>query len=143
MNQASSQPNLTEGMVRSITGSGPWIRFFAVLGFISVGFLLLGGIVMAAVFLLGGAIGRQPGMMFMLPVSILYIVFGIVYLFPSLYLWQAASAIVRVRKGDLSAGTADALERQRKFWKFIGIVTICFLALYPVFIVVMIVGGLM
>ena len=81
MNQETNQPMLTDDMIQSITGSGPWIRFFSVLGFISVGFMLLGGIIMAAVFVMGSAIAREPGMMFMLPMSILYIVFAIVYLF--------------------------------------------------------------
>lgn len=141
MSQDNSPPILTDEMVRSITGTGPWIRLMSILGFVSVGFLLLGGILMAATSVMGSAIDRQLGIMFLMPMSILYMLLAIVFFFPSLYLWQTAGAIIRVRKGELSAGTATALDRQRKFWKFIGIVTICLLALYPVLIVVIIFGG--
>ena len=134
---------LNENMIRSIARTGPWIRFFSILGFISVGFMLLGGIVMAFIVVIGGSLSREPGMLMMLPLSVLYVLLAVVYIFPSLYLWQTASAVVRLKQGMVVAGMETALEKQRRFWKFIGIVTIAFIALYPIFVLAMVFAGMM
>jgi len=146
MNQTAETGNeirLTDGMIRSIGGTGPWVRFFAVLGFISVGFMVLGGLAMLLMSLVGGAIASSTGIALMIPLAAVYFVIGVVYFFPSLFLWQSASAIVRMKQGAVGEGVETALDKLRKFWKFIGIFTIVFLVLYPVFIVVLLVAGLM
>ena len=146
MNQITDtgqENKLTDQMLRSVVGTGPWVRFFSVLGFISVGFMVLGGLAMLVMSLIGGAMAPSTGMAFMLPLAALYFVIGVVYFFPSLFLWQSASAVVRMKQGAVCEGLETALEKLRKFWKFIGIFTIVFLVLYPIFIVVLLIAGLM
>jgi len=135
------QPKLTPAMIESVKGIGPWTRFMSVLGFISVAFLIIGAAVMLGISLfarnLGGA---MPGGM-MIAMSILYVIIAILYVFPCLYLWGTAGAVVRMKKGDIPGGMETALAKQKSFWKFIGIVTIVFLVMYPIFIILMVVFG--
>ncbi len=134
-------PALSATMIESVKGIGPWTRFMSVLGFISVGLLIIGAAVMLGISLfarnLGGA---MPGGM-MIGMSIFYVIIAILYIFPSLYLWSTAGAVVRMKKGDIPGGMETALAKQKSFWKFIGIVTIVFLVMYPIFIILMVVFG--
>lgn len=135
------QPRLTPGMIESVKGIGPWTRFMSVLGFISVAFLIIGAAVMLGISLFAGNLGgAMPGGM-MIAMSILYVIIAILYVFPCLYLWGTAGAVVRMKKGDIPGGMETALANQKSFWKFIGIVTIVFLVMYPIFFILMVVFG--
>ena len=141
--EQSAGITLSNNMIRSIARTGPWIRFFSVLGFISVAFMLVASVFMIVMALVGGSISREPGLAFLLPMAILYLVIAIVYVFPSLFLWQAASAVVRLKHGAVAEGVEMALEKQRKFWKYIGIFTIVFVVLYPIFALTIVFFGMM
>src|SRR5262245_55263006 len=100
-----------------LQGTQPCVRFLSVMGFIVAGMMVLLGLTAGVA---GAAIGRTE----MLPVMFLYPIFGVLYVFPSLYLLRYANNI----RGFLASGQdrdlAGALEAQRSFWKFAGILTI-------------------
>lgn len=113
-------PAITEYMLQLMRETGPWTRFLSIIGFITVGIMLLVGLVMVLglSFLPRGTGG--PAMAFM---GIFYMASSLLYLFPSLYLFKYASAVKRLRESGQSA-VEDALLYQKSFWKFVGIVTI-------------------
>ena len=133
---------LTDTMIASVKGIGPWTRFLAVLGFISVGLMILAGAGMMGISIFAGNVrgGAMPAGM-MIGISILYVIMAILYIFPSLYLWNTAGAVVRIKKGDVVGGMETALAKQKSFWKFVGIMMVVFLVMYPVFIIVIAVFG--
>ncbi len=129
-------PALTNAMIESVKGIGPWVRFLSVIGFISVAFLIFAATLMLGISLFANNLGESPipnGII--IAVSILYVIIAILYIFPSLYLWNTASAVIRIKKGNIVSGMETALSKQRSFWKFVGIMIITFLVMYPLFII--------
>lgn len=123
---SSSQPSyfsseadagITPKIVEMLAKTQPWVRFLSVLGFI--GFALT--MVMALGVLMVGVSRTDFGMVF---ISVLNAIFGLVYLFPSVYLSRFASDIQRLRSTLRVQDLEEALESQKSFWRFAGIATL-------------------
>lgn len=128
------QPTRTMQLMRA---TKPWVRFMSIFGFIVAGLMVAVGVFVGVTAILGGSgFGQQ------LLFSLLYPVFGVLYFLPSLFLGQYASRI-----GDfLQSGTLEsldaALEAQKKFWRFVGIMAIVVISAYIVIFLGAIVVGL-
>lgn len=146
----SSGSAITEGVVRQLAGTKPWVRFMSVLAFIGAGFLILGALG-AVVMIIGGmaagtgndkwvAGGMGAG------IGVFYVVLAIVYLYPALRLWKYANRIGDLVRTGNSLDLEGALAEQRKFWKFAGIAMVIFMSLYVLviigFVVAVTVGGM-
>ena len=130
MRASSSSPKGVSSLViEKLAGTQVWVRFFSVLGFIIFGLIML--VAVAALFL--GSMGVL--------ISFIYIVMGTLYFFPTLKLSQYASRIARLRATRSEHDLVAALEAQRSFWAFVGIVTLVVLCLYLVIFVVGFVGA--
>jgi hypothetical protein len=122
--------------VQALQGTKPWVRLCSVIGFISTGFILLAALVM----LFGGAFMTTPKQVlpfagFQFLVGLLYAAMGVLYLFPSIKLWKYGSSIVRLMGSGSNADLIEALEQQRSFWKFVGIMILIMIVLYVVAII--------
>ncbi|HWE93777.1 MAG TPA: DUF4339 domain-containing protein [Tepidisphaeraceae bacterium] len=112
----------------------PWVIFFAVLMFLGAGFLLIGSVIgmFAAMQVRSGLVMIGPA---------LNIAMSLLYIFPAVFLWRYASRIAdlsyRKRAGDLES----ALEAQKSYWKFLGIVTLVVIGLGIVVVLVAVVAG--
>jgi hypothetical protein len=96
--------------------TSPWARFMAILYFLSTAVMMVvgvGGTLMAVV-------RREPQMLFV----IVYPVIGLLYLVPAIFLWKFAQR-ARAFAEDLRSGLLEeALDAQRSYWKFMGIMAI-------------------
>ncbi len=137
------KPVITGTMIESVKGIGPWTRFLSVIGFISVGLMIIAAAGMLGISIFAGNLAGDTPAGVLMAISALYVIIAILYIFPSLYLWNTAGAVARIKKGDIVGGMETALARQKSFWKFIGIMMIVLLVIYPVFIILMIVFGTM
>ncbi|MFD0894037.1 hypothetical protein KBB96_03155 [Luteolibacter ambystomatis] len=140
---ASSGPAVDSEAIRMLQLTRPWVRFCSVIGFIGTGFLILGGLAM----LVGGAIAGASTRTSAVPFPGFNIVFGLVYLvmaalyvFPSIKLWSYGSAITRLMMSGSSMDLVQALNLQRSFWKFVGIMVCVIMVIYALAIVVAIFG---
>ena len=115
-------------VIEKLAGTQGWVRFFSVLGFIVFGLIMLGAV--GALFL--GGMGVL--------LSLVYIVMGTLYFFPTLKLSQYASRIARLRATRSEHDLVAALEAQRSFWAFVGIVTLVVLCIYLVIFLVTCLG---
>lgn len=149
---AGSQSLITPRVHNALGRTRPWVRLLAVLGFISSGLMLLGGVFM----LIGGgliaAAGASGGSGHGLPVqltgglpmviiAVVYIGMGVLYLFPSLMLWNYGGRIASMERTRAVGDLEGALEQQASFWRFVGILALVMIALYLVLIVVMVVAA--
>ena len=139
-------------VIQSLQGTKPWVRLCSVIGFISSGLMLIGAFFMLIAGAALGGIGTfqpqgahqevaksaLPFAGFQIVIAILYGLIGVLYLFPSLKLWKYGSAILRLMSSGSPDDLADALDLQRAFWKFVGIMILAMIALYLVMIVVMV-----
>lgn len=135
--ESSSQ--ITPGVLQALAGTKPWVRFCSIIGLIGTGFMFLAAVAMILVGFFapasssGGAKGLDAlGMGGGLGLGAVYIVLGILYLFPSIKLWKYGSHIASLLQSNSSADLESALEAQRSFWKFVSIMMIIGIVLYIV-----------
>ena len=113
----------------------PWVRFMSVMLFICAGFMVLAGIGMALfIAIAGGAWG-------MALLGLLYVAFAILYIAPGVFLWTYANRIDIFLRQRTTDRLDSALEAQKSFWKFIGIMMIIMLGLYLLILVVGVLGA--
>lgn len=137
---AYSGGNVSPGTQQALAGTKPWVRLCSIMGFIGAGFMILAGLLMMTSGAMVGMSSREAAGLAGLPVvmGITYILLSIIYLFPSVKLWKYGSAIVRLMSTGSTADLEAALDQQRGFWKFVGILMIIMLA----FMLLAMVGGI-
>lgn len=111
-----------------------WVRFFSVLGFIGSAFMLLAGTVMLVTRGAASADGNLPAEFWMM-VGVFYLVFAFIYIYPSFKLWKYAARIGNLKASRSVMDLEGALNEQRAFWKFIGVVTLVFFFLMPAMVI--------
>lgn len=145
-------PSVDPRAIQALQGTKPWVRLCSVIGFISSGLMLVGALFMLIAGAALGSIGTfqpqgahqevaksaLPFAGFQIVMAVFYALFGVIYLFPSLKLWKYGSAILRLMSSGSPDDLVDALDLQRAFWKFVGIMILAMIAIYLVMIVVMI-----
>ena len=98
--------------------TAPWAYLLAIVGFLSVGLMIVVGIGAGAV---GLATGRAETVILM----VIYPLSALVYFFPSLYMLQYAKRSRKFAQGGQSLAELEAaLDAQRRFFKFAGIATV-------------------
>ena len=115
-NTAASS-GVTPRVVSELSGTKPWVRLLAVLGFLGAGFMILAGLGMSAMMMT--QIG--PGA---IVIGALYALMGLIYLFPAIKLWKYGSAILQLQFSNSTEHLEEAMAQQRGFWKLTGIMII-------------------
>lgn len=112
----------------------PWVRFMSVIMFIGSAFMVLGGAMMLA----AGAAGAPgvPGAI----AGLFYMVLAILYIVPAVFLWRYADRIGAFMLQRTPHTLAHALEAQKSFWKFVGILTLVILCVYAIVLIFVIFG---
>ncbi|MCW1920936.1 DUF5362 family protein [Luteolibacter arcticus] len=134
---------VSPGVIQALNGTKPWVRLCSVMGFVFAGFMILAGLMMIA----GGAIGGMSrsaaaGLGWIQTVvGLFYIAMSLMYLFPAVKLWKYGTSILRLMSTRSAADLEQALEEQRGFWKFVGIVLLISLGLMLVGFVLVIIAG--
>lgn len=139
----SSADMVTQGAMLQLKKTKPWVRFISVMMFIGAGFMLLLAVVMAVV----GSAGmmqqagspfgdKLSGTAFGVGMAALYGLFSVLYIYPALKLWKYADRIRDLCNSMNSIDLEKALNEQRAFWKFVGVMIITMFALYFVIIIV-------
>ncbi len=125
-----------------------WTMFFAILGFVIVGIMLILGLV-AGSFLtsftsrMSGIEGMEGGSavggITSIFVFIFILIFAVIYIFPLIFLFRFSrhtkNAVANLDSQQLELG----LKSLKSFWKYMGILTIIVLAIY--ILILLIAGG--
>ncbi|MGH7239727.1 MAG: hypothetical protein ACREHG_06630 [Candidatus Saccharimonadales bacterium] len=133
----SEQIVVSESMLESLQGTRPWVKFLAILGFVISGIAVIAGLFFWSKFSHFPITPGQPAMpRFLGPAfGIFYILMAIFfYVIPCLYLLRYGSAITRIPESG-QAALEEALQQQKRFWKYMGIFAIVVLALYLLFFI--------
>jgi hypothetical protein len=119
----------------------PWVRFLAILGFVSAGFMILGGLFAGAFAAMGLAGADRGANMQVVVLLFLYPLFGVLYVYPSLCLLRYADHIRRYLAAPGTQHLEAALDAQRSFWKFAGILAVLsIVASIALFVVAIVLG---
>lgn len=132
-NQTDSLANITVTplMIESLRATKPWVKFLSILMFIMVGLVFLGGLAMMFASPMGMRGGASVGPL----MGFVYWIMGGLYLAPAIFLYRYASSIDDLVRGGGDTAMEMALESQKSFWKFTGIVTLVVLCFYLIMIV--------
>ncbi|SKB04122.1 hypothetical protein SAMN02745166_03980 [Prosthecobacter debontii] len=118
----------------------PWLRLIGVVMWIAVGLMLLGalGVVAAAAIGAGEMMKGQTGAFGGVPligVAVLYALMSLIYIYPTVKIWKYGTCIGRLSQSRNPEDLVAALNQQRAFWKFAGILLILMILLYVVVII--------
>ncbi len=135
----------TVGLLR---GTRPWVMLLAVIGAIGAGLMVLGAL---AMLLLGGAMGAAgagagiPGMPagMMGGIAVIYLVMAGLYVYPIMKLFQFCGAVESLSRTRAQSDLERALNAQRVFWKFIGIMMLAGIVIYVIAIAALVGTGVM
>lgn len=112
----------------------PWVRFLSIMGFVTAGLMIVAG-------LAGGALGVAAGSPEMIVALFLYPLMGVIYIYPSICLLRYANSIRDYLQSPSGQQLGAALDAQRSFWKFAGILTAISIVAAVLFFVLAIVLG--
>jgi len=118
-----------------------WSNFLGIMGFISVGIMVIAGIAMFAVFSFLPEANNSVMLFDFRYLALVYIILAVIYFFPANYLYQFSSKV----KTALAKTNNDELEKSfgllKSLYKFAGIATIVILLLYPALIITFVIIG--
>jgi len=142
--------NLTGGLLvdnvakQAFSETGSWGKFFAILMFISIVFMVLAGIGM--IFFLGamGSAYGAPGMSIGITtgLGLFYVMLAALYIMPGIYLWRFSTMIKSSINSNDQTQFTNAIVNLKSCYKFFGIMTIVIMGLYIVGIVISVFVGL-
>lgn len=119
---------ITEQAKSFLITSAQWATFLCVIGYIMVGFMVIGAFGILA---MSGRIPAGPGLPFdFTTLGIIYLGLAVVGFFPILYLNRFA---MKIKSGLNSSNTDEitsAFEMLKSHYKFVGILTIIIIILY-------------
>lgn len=112
----------TANIVESLRGTRPWMLLMAILGFLGAGLMFLGGLFVIMAASLGSAASQgETPIGFFWAFGLIYLVAAGWYVFVSVVLVRGFSSMGRVIDGGGIAELEDAIDKQRVFWKTLGI----------------------
>jgi len=111
--------------------TGKWGKFLAILGFCFIGLFVIIGLFAGTIFSTLGQSQEMPvpGFVF----GLIYVVMGLVYFFPVLYLLKFTNHLRRALISKNSQELDAAFENLKSHYKYIGILMIIVLAIYVLF----------
>ncbi|HKJ43606.1 MAG TPA: DUF5362 family protein [Sunxiuqinia sp.] len=120
-----------------------WGYFLAIMGFIVIGLMVLAGLFMGLVFstFKPAAMGNMPFPPYIF--APVYILIGLVYLFPTLYLLRFSTWTKKGLEAMSTENIHQAFRNLKSLFRFIGIFTIVMIGLYVLIILGAMVFGAM
>jgi uncharacterized membrane protein len=119
-----------------------WTFFLSIVGFIGIAFMIILGIFSNVIY--GDAFNaiykNQLPFNMSLIMTILYLVFAVIYLAPVLYLYNFSRRLKRSLSAKNNDTLADALKMLKSHYKFIGVFMIIMLSLYALLFIVGMLG---
>ena len=117
-----------------------WTKFLAILGFVGIGLMVLGSLVMlfAPSSLVSNGDFPFGGKIFLM---LLYLAFAVLYYFPISYLYQFSENTKKAIENNDNNAIRDAFEFLKSHYKFMGILTIILLSFYAIIIFIGLIGA--
>ncbi|MCE9519267.1 MAG: DUF5362 domain-containing protein [Verrucomicrobia bacterium] len=143
---ATSGESVTQGVLLQLQKTKPWVRFMSVMVFIGAGFMLLAGVAMGVMGAAGALKGTGASSAFSagfgFGLTAVYALIAVLYIYPGMKLWKYANYIRDLLASRQVIDLEKALNEQRAFWKFFGVMMIVVLAIYFVIAIVGVIMGI-
>ena len=120
-----------------------WARFLAIVGFIFLGLMIIGGISVAL--FVGRPLDTYDGSSvfsaFSVGMSFMYIIVAVIWFFPLLFLFRFSSRMQAALHGNDQNALNTSFENLKSCFRYVGVITIIVFALYALAIVFAIIGA--
>jgi len=127
-----------------LSETAKWARFLAIIGFIFCGLIVIGGILFASSFaaFLPSDMPESSVATSGLGVAmaIIYIIGAAIYFFPCLFLYRFAQRMRIALAGNEQEDLNESFSNLKSLFRYVGIITIIFLAFYALFLLIMLLG---
>ena len=134
---------LNESAKGFLQETAKWAYFLSIIGFIGLGFIVIMAIFGSAALASTTSLGDNSlGAMGATFIAVFYLVIAGIYFFPIYYLNRFASKMKQAFRENNAEALTESLGYLKSHYKFIGIFTIIFLALYVLIIVGALLFGL-
>jgi hypothetical protein len=121
--------------------SARWGKFLSILGFISIGFMIIFGIFFGAAMTRMMSEMNSEAMAFgKSGLGFIYILCGLILFFPTLYLYNFSSKMRRAIRDKDQQVLAESLKNLKSLFKFYGVFTIILLSFYTLVIFAALIG---
>jgi len=127
LNVAASAPTerpVSPEVIRAMGGTKGWVRFLGVLGFVTTALMVVAAIGILFLSQKSGMGGLFVGM------GLGYLFFAALNFYAAFKLNQYASKIGALLMRPFEVNLVEALEAQRGFWKYVGVMAIVVIAFY-------------
>lgn len=127
-----------------LLSTAKWSKFLAIVGFISIGIMIVVSVVLIGVSKTFGDYEETsmiPATGFLSYMWLFYILIAIISFFPTYYLLIFANKTKQAVADKNPVALEEGFRNMKRFAKFVGIVTIIFIALYAVVIIAVIIGS--
>jgi hypothetical protein len=129
-------PQITMESLGYLNTTAKWAKFLAVMGFIGIGIMALLGLFMGVIFSFVNSLPSMSNLPFpMRYLGFFYFIFAAVYVMPVIYLNNFSNNISKAVAFRETALLTEALLNLKRHLKYIGIMTIVFIATYILIIV--------
>jgi amino acid transporter len=118
-----------------------WAKFFAVLGFIGVGFMIIIGLFFGSFMSKFGNMGDMPVEFPTAIISVIYILMALIMIVPLMYLNKYANFMKTALRSEDSSQLELAFENFKSYYKFQGIMAIIFIGIYALMLLIGIVSA--
>ncbi|MFO7851921.1 MAG: DUF5362 family protein [Bacteroidales bacterium] len=130
----------TNDSIHHLDTARKWSMFLAILGFISVGLLVLVALLAGTALALFADSPISP--VIGIAIAIFYLIIAVLYFFPVYYLFNFSSKAKHAVNSSDSKTLTESMHFLKAHYKFLGIMIIVMLALYPLIIVLVVLGGI-
>ncbi len=140
---AGEDPQL-DAAAQMLRQTKPWVRLISVMTFVGSAFMVLSGGFLLLASIAGLAGGPELG----IPlnggavIGVIYIVMSFLYILPAVYLWRYANRIGSFDLERSPRSLASALEAQKSFWRFCGIVMVVYLVIVFAMVGFVVIAGI-
>lgn len=117
-----------EDASQSLAQTKPWVLFLSILGFIATALMFV--IFPLTMLWSGNGMPPQAAFAMIIPIIMVIGMSVLCYLIPSLLLWRYGRRIGRFVESRNPSDFADAIEAQKSFWRYVGILALVVTVLY-------------
>ncbi|HEU4496451.1 MAG TPA: DUF5362 family protein [Flavobacterium sp.] len=131
----------SKGFLREIA---KWAYFLSIIGFIMVGLFVIGALAFGSIFAAAGSMGGTMGALGAMGgtfITLFYLLLAAVYFFPVYYLYKFSSNAKTAFRNNDTESLTRSFGYLKSHYKFLGILTIVFIALYVLVIMFSILGA--
>ncbi|HXB33253.1 MAG TPA: DUF5362 family protein [Puia sp.] len=135
--------SLDRESIDNLTETARWGKFLAILGFITIGLLVIFSFFIGAIFANLSALSPYPGTdtgaasstlgVFL---TVIYLIVAVIYFFPCLYLFRYSVRMKAALNTNDQTKLNQSLKSQKMLYRYVGIVTIIAISLELIFLLI-------